>query len=260
MNNGNRPPKYVLVLAVLPIPIVIIGLFLCAHFAFAAGFTACIVGLFAYYIIFGIVYAVVSLKKDKKSAEAMGDLTYEKYKQLYDACDSAVTGEEIKEAERNLQLALQREVDQSASKKLKAGTIVLIILTVLIVGFTFACYFFDREDLMFAGIGAFLGLVLIFVIVIACSSHVRKNPPKSANKSGEGTCLVCAPCIGISYLSGLRRRGGRVTPEYSSKTNYKVIIRLDDRKLFAYSHVRRYFGDKVQIAYSDKSDKCYIVD
>ena len=258
--NRKPPPKPVIIAAVLPFFAAVIGLFLSSHFASSTGMIICISGLFGYYLIFGIVYAVISLKQDKKRAEEMGDLTMGKYLHMMANYANAKTEEEMEAAQEQLDLAFQREVEEAASKKLKAGTIVFIIFTVIFVAGAFISAAFDYTEITFACIGAFLGLVFLVAIIIACSSHVRKNPPKSADKTGEGRCIVCAACIGISFFAGFSREGNRITPNYKSSTNYKVVLELNGRRMFAYSHDRYFHGDKVKVAYSDKSDKCYIID
>ncbi|MBD5632332.1 MAG: hypothetical protein HDP34_03805 [Clostridia bacterium] len=257
--NRKPPPKPVLIAAILPFVAAVIGLFVSAHFASSTGMIICIAGLFGYYIIFGIVYAVISLKQDKKRAEEMGNLTSGKYLQLFSNYANAQTEEEEKAAAEMLDLAFQREVEEAASKKLKAGTIVFIIFTIIFVAGAFIAAAFDYTEITFACIGAFVGLVLLVAIIIACSSHVRKNPPKSANKTGEGKCIVCATCIGISVFAGFTKDGNRVMPKYKNSSNFKVVLELNGRRMFAYSHDRYFHGDKVKVAYSDKSDKCYII-
>ena len=258
--SGKKPPsKPVLIAAILPVPIAVIGMFACVHFNSQAGFIACVAGLVGYYVIFGIVFAVLQLKEDKKRAEELGDLTLGKYLNLTMACANATTEEEMAEAAERLELAMQREVEETASKKKKVGTIILMVLVVAVTAAAFIFYFLDMETVTFACIGAFVGIILIAAIIIACSSHVRTKPPKSANKIGQGKVLACAACISISFLSGLSRSGTRVTPEYKTKSNYKVVLIMDGRSMYAYSHNRYFHGEKIKVAYSDKSDKCYIV-
>ena len=258
--SGKKPPsKPVLIAAILPFPIAVVGLFAFVHFNIPAGFIATVVGLIAYYIIFGIVFAVFKLKEDKKRAEELGDLTMGKYLNLTLACANAATEEELAAAEERLELAMQREVEETASKRKKVGTIILMVLVVIITACAFIFFALDMETLAFICIGAFLGVILLAVIIIACSSHVRTKPPKSANKIGEGKVVACAACISVSFLSGLSRSGTRVSPEYKTKSNYKVVLIMDGKSMYAYSHNRYFHGEKVKVAYSDKSDKCYII-
>ncbi|MDE5667504.1 MAG: hypothetical protein K2I29_04625, partial [Clostridia bacterium] len=196
---------------------------------------------------------------DKKEAEEMGDLTLGKYIKLTGDYVNAQTEEEEKEAARKLDLMLQREVERTASKKLKAGTVVFMALTVAFVAGAFTAFALGERIIGFACIGGFVGLVLIVAVIIACSSHVRTKPPKSADKTGKGKVIACAMCIGISVLSGFTKIGGRIAPKYKSKSNYKVVINLDGRCLYAYSHSLYCYGNNVNVAYSDKSDKCYII-
>ena len=257
--SGKKPPsKPVLIAAILPFPIAVVGLFAFAHFNIPAGFIATVVALVAYYIIFGIVFAVLKLKEDKKRAKDMGDLTLGKYVNLTMACINATTEEELAEAEERLELAMQREVEETASKRKKIGTIILIVLVVIITAAAFIFAALDMGTLALICIGAFVGVILIAVIIIACSSHVRTKPPKSADKTGEGKVIACAACISVSFLSGLSRSGTRVSPEYTTKSNYKVVLIMDGKSMYAYSHKRYFHGEKVSVAYSDKSDKCYI--
>ncbi|MDE7168539.1 MAG: hypothetical protein K2O28_06820 [Clostridia bacterium] len=254
--SGKKPPsKPVLIAAILPFPIAVVGLFAFVHFNIPAGFIATVVALVAYYIVFGIVFAVFKLKEDEKRAKDLGDLTLGKYVNLTMAYANATTEEEMAEAAERLELAMQREVEETASKKKKVGTIIFMVLTFIIVAAAFIFYALDMETVTFICIGAFVGLVFLVVIIIACSSHVRTRPPKSADKTGEGKVLACAACISISILSGLSRSGA----EYKTKSNYKVVLIMDGRSMYAYSHERYFHGEKVKVAYSDKSDKCYII-
>ena len=254
--SGRKPPsKPVLIAAILPFPITVVGLFVFVHFNIPAGFIACIAALVAYYIVFGIVFAVFKLKEDEKRAKEMGDLTLGKYVNLTMAYANATTEEEMAEAAERLELAMQREVEETASKKKKVGTIIFMVVVVIITACAFIFYFLDMEVVTFACIGGLVGLALLVAIIIACSSHVRTKPPKSADKTGEGKVLACAACISISFLSGISRSGA----EYKTKSNYKVVLIMDGRSMYAYSHKRYFHGEKVKVAYSDKSDKCYII-
>lgn len=132
-------------------------------------------------------------------------------------------------------------------------------LTVAIAAGAFAAFALGERIIGFACVGGFVGLVLIVAVIIACSSHVRTKPPKSADKTGKGNVIACAMCIGISVFSGFTKIGGRIAPKYKSKSNYKVVINLDGRCLYAYSHSLYCYGNNVSGAYSDKSDKCYII-
>lgn len=258
--NGRKPPsKPVLVAAILPLFIAVAGMIVFSHFGLPTGAIICIVALVAYYVVFGIVFAVVTLKQDKKEADEMGEPTLGKYMKLTGDYANAQTEEEEKEAARKLGLMLQREVERTASKKLKAGTVVFMALTVAIVAGAFVAFALEEQVIGFACIGGLLGLTLIFAVIIACSSHVRTKPSKSADKTGKGKVVACAMCIGVSVLAGFTKTGGRVAPKYKSKSNYKVVINLDGRCLYAYSHSLYCYGNSVNVAYSDKSDKCYII-
>ena len=68
--------------AILPLFIAVAGMIAFSHFVLSAGAIICIVALVAYYVVFGIVFAVVTLKQDKKEADEMGDLTLGKYIKL----------------------------------------------------------------------------------------------------------------------------------------------------------------------------------
>lgn len=81
--SGRRPPsKPVLMAAILPLFIAATGMIAFSHFVLSAGAIICIVALVAYYVVFGIVFAVVTLKQDKKEADEMGNLTLGKYIKL----------------------------------------------------------------------------------------------------------------------------------------------------------------------------------
>lgn len=215
MNNRIPPSKPVLVAALVPIPVAIACAIGFAHFGVSLGVILSIVGLVVYYVIFGIVLVVKNYKHD----------------------------------------AAQKEIDKAASPALKIATVFLIILTVGLIGGAFAAFAFDKKVIAFACIGAWLAFILLFVAVLGLSSRVRKTPPKSANRRGEGVCELCVPAFGVSYFSGLSKSG----PQYKEKSTYKIIVDLDGRKLTAYSHNRCNKGDTLQIAFSDGSKKCYIV-
>lgn len=219
MDNRRPPSKPVLIAAILPFIIAVACMFGFGHFGISLGVTISIIGLVVYYVIFGIVYAVVSLKHDEA----------------------------------------QREIDRAASPQLKAATIFLMIFSVLTVGGAFVGFFTDNDKIAFACVGAFLIGIFLFVVILALSSRVRTKPPKSANKTGEGVCVHCVSAFGISFFSGFEKADGRTVPKYGGKTSYKVIVELDGRQLTAYSHAPFKKGETVEVAYSDKSKKCYII-
>lgn len=215
MNNRIPPSKPVLIAAVAPIPIAIACLFGFGYFGISLGVILSIVGLVAYYIIFGIVLVIINYKHD----------TY------------------------------QQNIDKAASPALKAATILLIILTVGLIGGAFVGFWLEEKVIAFSCLGAWVGFIFLFVAGMAFATRVRETPPKSANRRGEGTCVICVPAFSVSFMTGFSRDGAK----YKEKSNYKVIVDLDGRRLTAYSHNIYKNGDKVEIAYSDGSNKCYIV-
>lgn len=215
MNNRKPPSKAVLVAAILPAIIAVACIIGFAHFGISLGMIISIAALVAYYVIFGIVLVVKNYKYD----------------------------------------TAQKQIDKAASPALKIATVLLIILSVGLIGGAFAAFAFEEKIIAFACIGAWLAFVLIFVAVMAFSSRVRKTPPKSANRRGEGVCEICVPCFGVSVFNGINRNG----VQYNKTATYKIIVNLDGRKLTAYSHNLYKNGDVLQIAYSNNSGKCYIV-
>ena len=219
MDNGNPPPKPVIIAAMLPLVVALPCMIVFAYFGISLGVIISIISLISYYVIFGIVYAVISLKHDKA----------------------------------------QKEIDRAASVPLKIGTVFLIVFSVLTVAGAFISFGFGKFAITIACMVAFVFGVIIFVIIIALSSRVRKTPPKSANRRGEGVCTACVPCIGIFYLSGFSKVKGKIVPKYGGKSTYKIIVEIDGRRLTAYSHSVCSIGGTVQIAYADRSSKCYIL-
>lgn len=219
MNNRRPPSKPVLIAAILPFIVAVVCMMAFGHFGISLGVTVSIIALVVYYVIFGIVYAVILLKHDEA----------------------------------------QRKIDKAASTPLKIATIFLMIYSVATVAGAFICFATDRDTIGLACAGAFVVGVLLFVLILALSSRVRKTPPKSANRTGEGVCQICVPCMGISFMSGFEKVDGRTTPKYSNKSTYKVIIDMDGRRFTAYSHTPYKSGDTVKFAYADSSKKGYIV-
>ena len=219
MDNGNPPSKPVIIAAILPLVVALPCMIVSAYFGESRGVIISIVALISYYVIFGIIYAVITLKHDEQ----------------------------------------QKEINKAASVPLKIGTVLLMVFSVLTVGGAFAAFGFGKIEIGIACVVAFVAGVIIFVIIIALSSRVRKAPPKSANRRGEGVCTACVSCIGISYFTGFSKVGGKIVPKYSDKSTYKIIVEIDGRRLTAYSHSVYSVGDTVQIAYADRSNKCYIV-
>ena len=107
--------------------------------------------------------------------------------------------------------------------------------------------------------GAFVSGVIIFALIIALSSRVRKTPPKSANRRGNGVCIACVPCMAISFLAGFQKVGGKIVPKYGGKSTYKIIVEFDGRRYTAYSHSVYNKGETLQIAYANGSKKAYII-
>ena len=212
----KKPPsKFVLALAGVPFFIAVMCMVIFGNLGISKGVIISIVALVVYYVIFGIVYAIISLKNDKA----------------------------------------QQEFDKAASTPLKVATVILIIFTVGVVAGAFAGYFTENPYLLYGCIGAFVAGILLFVIVHSFSTRVRTTPPKSADKTGEGVCVMCVHSSSVSYMSGVGKNGA----QYTDKVTYKVIIELDGRSLTAYSHCEYDIGETVKVAYSDKSNKCYIV-
>ena len=220
MNNGNLPPKPVIIAAILPLIVALPCMIVSAYFGESRGVIISIVALISYYVIFGIIYAVITLKHDEQ----------------------------------------QKEINRAASVPLKIGTVLLMIFSVLTVGGAFVAFGFGKIEIGVACVVAFVAGVIIFVIIIAFSSRVRKAPPKSANRRGEGVCTACVSCIGVSYLTGFTKVDGKIVPKYGGKSTYKIIVEIDGRRLTAYSHFVYSVGETVQIAYSDRSNKGYIIE
>ena len=220
MSNERPPSKPLLIAAILPLIVAGVCILAFVYFGKPNGALISIISLIAYYIIYGIVYAVISLKHDED----------------------------------------QREIDKAASTPLKIGTVFLIIFTLLTVAGAFISFAFGKIPIGIACVGAFLLGVIIFVLIIALSSRVPKTPPKSANRRGEGVCTACVPCISISYFAGFERIGGRLFPKYGGKSTYKIIVEVDGRSYTAYSHSVYNKGERVQIAYADGSKKGYIIE
>ena len=219
MNNGRPPSKLVLIAAILPLIVAVVCMFTFVHLGMPHGAIISIIALIAYYVIFGIVYAVISVKHDEA----------------------------------------QREIDKAASTPLKIGTVFLIVFSVSTVAGAFISFAFGKIPITIACMCAFVLGVIIFALVIAMSSRVRKTPPKSANRRGEGVCTACVPCIAISFLIGFEKVGGKIVPKYGGKSTYKIIVELDGRRYTAYSHSVYNKGETVQIAYADGSKKGYII-
>ena len=212
----KKPPsKLVLALAGVPFFIAVMGMIIFGNMGISKGVVISIIALVVYYVIFGIVYAIISLKNDKA----------------------------------------QQEIDKAASIPLKIATVFLMIFAVGVVAGAFTGYFTDNDKLLYGCIAAFVVGILLFVAVYTFSSRVRKTPPKSADRTGEGVCVMCVHSHSASYLSGVGKNGA----EYTDKVTYKVIIELDGRSLTAYSHCQYDIGETVKVAYSDKSNKCYII-
>ena len=219
MDNERPPSKPVLIAAIAPLVVAIVCIIVFVQSGIPLGAIISITALIAYYVNFGIIYAVISLKHDEA----------------------------------------QKEIDRAASTPLKIGTIFLIIFSVLTVAGTFIAFAFDKLPIAIACMGAFALGVLLFVLIIALSSRVRKTPPKSANRRGEGVCTACVPCIGFFFLKGLKRVDGKLTAMYGGRSTYKIIVEIDGKKFTAYSHVGFGKGDAVRIAYADGSKKGYII-
>lgn len=219
MDNRNPPSKPVIIAATLPLVIALACMLVFGYFGISLGVVISIISLISYYVIFGIIYAVISLKHDEA----------------------------------------QKQIDKAASKPLKIGTVFLIIFSVLTVAGAFISFGFGNIPITVACMVAFALGVIIFAIIIALSSRVRKTPPKSANRRGEGVCTACVPCIGIFYLSGFSKVKGKIVPRYGGKSTYKIIVEIDGRSLTAYSHSVFKIGGTVQIAYADRSNKGYII-
>ena len=219
MDNGRPPSKPVIIAATLPLFIALACMLVFGYFGKSLGVTISIISLIVYYVIFGIIYAVISLKHDEA----------------------------------------QKQIDKAASTPLKIGTVFLIIYSVLTVAGAFISFGFGQIPITVACMVAFVLGILIFVIIIALSSRVRKTPPKSANRRGEGVCTLCVPCIGISYFKGFERANGKIVPKYGDKSTYKIIVEIDGRRLTVYSHSVCKIGDAVYIAYADRSNKGYII-
>ena len=219
MDNGNPPSKPVIIAAILPLAVALACMLVFGYFGISLGVIISIISLISYYIIFGIVYSVISLKHDKE----------------------------------------QKEIDRAASIPLKIGTVFLMVFSVLTFAGAFISFGFGKFAITVACMVAFVLGVIVFAIIIALSSRVRKTPPKSANRRGEGVCTACVSCIGISYFTGFSKVGGKIVPKYSDKSTYKIIVEIDGRRLTAYSHSVYSIGHTVQIAYSDRSNKGYII-
>ena len=219
MDNGNPPSKPVIIAAVLPLVVALACMLVFGYFGISRGVVNSIISLISDYVIFGIVYAVISLKHDEE----------------------------------------QKEIDKAASIPLKIGTVFLMVFSVLTGAGAFIAFGFGKIAITVACMVAFVLGVIIFAIVIALSSRVRKTPPKSANRRGEGVCTACVPCIGISYFKGFAKVGGKIVSKYGSKSTYKIIVEIDGKRLTAYSHSVCSIGDRVQIAYADRSNKGYII-
>ena len=219
MNNERPPSKFVLIAAILPLIVAIVCMFTFVYLGMSHGAIGSIIALIVYYIIFGIVYAVIDLKHDEA----------------------------------------QREIDKAASTALKIGTIFLMVFSVLSFAGAIISFVYNKIAIAITCMGAFVLVVIIFVLAIALSSHVRKTPPKSANGRGEGVCVACVPCIAVSYLTGFEKVGGKIVPKYGGKSTYKIIVEFDGRRYTAYSHSVYDKGETVQIAYADGSKKGYII-
>ena len=219
MDNERPPSKPILIAAVAPLVVAIICIIAFMMLGIPRGAVISIIALIVYYVVFGIIYAVISLKHDKA----------------------------------------QKEIDRAASIPLKIGTVFLIVFSVLTVAGAFISFAFGQIPLVIACMGAFVLGVLLFALIIALSSRVRKTPPKSDNRRGEGVCTACVPCIGISYFKGFKRVGGRLVAEYGGKSTYKIIVEINGRKFTAYSYSVFGKGDAVRIAYADGSKKGYIL-
>lgn len=219
MDNENPPSKPVLIAAILPLVVALAGMLVFLYFGKPLGAVISIISLISYYVIFGIVYAVISLKHDEQ----------------------------------------QKEIDKAASIPLKIGTVFLVVFSVLTVAGAFISFGFGKIPITVACMVAFVLGVILFAVVIALSSRVRKAPPKSANRRGEGVCTACVPCIGVSYFKGFAKVNGKIVTRYGDKSTYKIIVEIDERRLTAYSHSVYGIGDTVQIAYSDRSKKGYII-
>lgn len=215
MNNRIPPSKPVLAAALIPIPVAVGCALGFGYFGISLGVILSIVGLAVYYVIFGIVIVVKNYKHD----------------------------------------TAQKAIDKAASPALKIATVFLIIITVGLIGGAFAAFAFEEKVIALACIGAWVAVILLFVVVLGLSSRVRKTPPKSANRRGEGVCELCVPAFGFTYMSGVGRNG----LTYKNKSSYKIIVNLDGRRLTAYSYNCYSKGDRLQIAFSDNSKKCYIV-
>jgi len=215
MNNRLPPSKPLIVAAVLPIIPAIGCLIAFAHFGNSTGMIATFAALTGYYVIFGIIFAVISLKHDEA----------------------------------------QKEFDRAAGTPLKIATVLLIIFTVGLIGGAITTFALGYKTAGFICVGAFVAFIAVFVVAMLCSARVRKTPPKSADKRGEGVCVYCAPYMQISYLAGMGKDG----PKYKHNSTFRVIVEIDGRRLTAnsYDHYNR--DDTVNIAYSDRSKKCYIV-
>ena len=219
MDNREPPSKPVIVAAILPFIVALVCMLIFARLGKSQGVIISIIALIAYYVIFGIVHAVVSLKRDE----------------------------------------VQREIDKAASTHLKIGTVFFMIFTVLTVAGAFISFAFDKIPIAIACIGAFLSGVIIFVLIIALSSRVRKTPPKSANRRGEGVCTACVPCMAVSVLIGFEKVGRRIIPKYGGKSTYKIIVEIDGKRFTAYSHSVYDIGETLLIAYADGKSKGYII-
>ena len=219
MDNGKPPSKPVIIAATLPLVVAIACMVVFGWFGISRGVVISIISLIVYYVIFGIIYAVISLKHDEE----------------------------------------QKEIDRAASKPLKIGTVFLIVFSVLTVAGAFISFGFGQIPITVACMVAFVLGVIIFALIIALSSRVRKTPPKSATRRGEGVCTACVPCIGISYFAGFTKVDGKIVPKYGGKSTYKIIVEIDGRQLTAYSHSVCKIGGTVQIAYGDRSSKGYII-
>ena len=219
MDNERPPSKPVLIAAIAPLIVAIICIIVFVQFGKPLGAIISIIALIAYYVIFGIIYAVISLKHDDE----------------------------------------QKEIDRAASTPLKIGTVFLIIFSVLTVAGAFISFAFDKFPITIACMGAFALGVLLFGLIIALSSRVRKTPPKSAKRRGEGVCTACVPCIGVSFLKGFKRVDGKLSAVYGGRSTYKIIVEIDGKKFTAYSYSVFGKGDAVRIAYADGSKKGYII-
>ena len=219
MDNERPPSNPVIIAAAVPLVIAIICIVAFVVAGIPLGAVISIIALIAYYVVFGIIYAVISLKHD---------------------------GE-------------QKEIDRAASTPLKIGTVLLIIFCVLTVAGAFVSFAFDKIPITIACMCAFALGTLLFALIIALSSRVRKTPPKSANRRGVGVCTACVPCIGISFFKGFKRVEGKLTAVYGGRSTYKIIVEIDGKKLTAYSYSTFGKGDAVHIAYANGSKKGYII-